>query len=133
MTADRPGVCPDGFLFAVPSNKRECVNMEPIILDGTKLAKELEADYLSRAARIKEKTGVVPVLATILVGDNPSSVTYVRMKGNACVRVGIESKKITLPEQSTTDDVIRSIESLNSDERIYGILLQHPAPKHIDE
>ena len=105
----------------------------PIILDGKSLAKESEANLRVRVKIIAEKTGKIPVLATILVGDNPASVTYVRMKGNACSRVGINSLKIELPNDSTTDTVITKINELNNDENVCGILLQHPVPNHIDE
>lgn len=106
---------------------------EPIILNGAKLAKEIEAQLSERVSRIKEKTGITPVLATILVGDNPASVTYVRMKGNACKRVGLESLKVELPAATTTEELVAKIEELNRDERVHGILLQHPVPEHIDE
>ncbi len=107
--------------------------MEPIILDGRVVAKEIEADLAKRVEAIKEKTGVTPVLATIIVGDNPASVTYVRMKGNACRRVGIEPLKVELPENTTTEELLKVIEDLNNDEKVQGILLQHPVPRHIDE
>ena len=106
---------------------------KPLILDGRILAQEIQADLQKRAAAIISKTGTTPVLATILVGENPSSVTYVRMKGNACERVGISSMKINMPENSTTDDVLNQIEKLNNDSTVSGILLQHPVPEHIDE
>jgi methylenetetrahydrofolate dehydrogenase (NADP+)/methenyltetrahydrofolate cyclohydrolase len=73
------------------------------------------------------------VLATILVGSDPSSATYVRMKGNACTRVGMSSRKIQLPDTATTDELLAEISRLNDDSKVHGILLQHPVPKHIDE
>lgn len=105
----------------------------PLVLDGKKLAAEIEEDLKVRAQRIIEKTGRVPMLATILVGDDPASVTYVRMKGNACARVGIESLKVEMPEETTTEQLMDKIWELNDDPRVCGILLQHPVPKHIDE
>lgn len=105
----------------------------PIILDGKALAKSIEHDLRIRVQTIKDKTGTVPVLATIIVGNDPASVTYVRMKGNACNRVGMQPLKIELPEESTTQDVIRQIQKLNEDPNVHGILLQHPVPGHIDE
>lgn len=68
-----------------------------------------------KVSLIKERTGNVPALATILVGDNPASVTYVRMKGNACARVGLRSIKVELPEDTTTNQLLAKIEELNSD------------------
>lgn len=106
---------------------------EPLIMDGRVLAKEIEADLIVRAKRIIDKTGKVPVLATILVGDNPASVTYVRMKGNACKRVGIDSLRVELPDSTTTEQLLAKIDELNADENVYGILLQHPVPRQIDE
>jgi methylenetetrahydrofolate dehydrogenase (NADP+)/methenyltetrahydrofolate cyclohydrolase len=111
----------------------EILMSNPVILDGAKLAKEIEAELSARVAKIKEKTGITPVLATILVGNNPASVTYVRMKGNACKRVGLESLKVEMPESTTTDELVAKIEELNKDERVHGILLQHPVPEQIDE
>lgn len=105
----------------------------PVILNGSTLAKEIEAELSGRVAKIKEKTGITPVLATILVGDNPASVTYVRMKGNACKRVGLESLKVEMPESTTTEELVAKIEELNQDARVHGILLQHPVPAQIDE
>ena len=106
---------------------------EPFVLDGKALAKKMEAELAERAKKVIAKTGRVPVLATILVGDNPASVTYVRMKGNACKRVGIDSRKVELSGETTTEELIRVIEALNADDDVCGILLQHPVPAQIDE
>jgi methylenetetrahydrofolate dehydrogenase (NADP+) / methenyltetrahydrofolate cyclohydrolase len=107
--------------------------MNPIILDGKALSNKLEEELALRVEKIKEKSGVIPVLATILVGNDPSSEVYVNMKGNACRRIGIESKKVHLPEETTTEELLKVIEDLNKDENIFGILLQHPVPSQIDE
>jgi methylenetetrahydrofolate dehydrogenase (NADP+) / methenyltetrahydrofolate cyclohydrolase len=107
--------------------------MRSLKLDGTALAKLLNTRLLERSAALKEKFGLVPVLATILVGEDPASVTYVRMKGNACVRAGIESRKVVLPADTGTEALIREIEALNADPAVFGILLQHPVPAQIDE
>ncbi len=106
---------------------------EPFIMDGRILAKEIEAGLTVRVKRIIERTDRVPVLATILVGENPASVTYVRMKGNACSRVGINSLRVELPGSTTTEQLLAKIEELNADEKVCGILLQHPVPDQIDE
>jgi methylenetetrahydrofolate dehydrogenase (NADP+) / methenyltetrahydrofolate cyclohydrolase len=106
---------------------------QPLVLDGKALAREVEANLRERVARLREKTGQTPVLATILVGSNPASVTYVNMKSNACARVGIESARVELPEATTTGELVQAIEKLNQDDRICGILLQHPVPRQIDE
>lgn len=104
-----------------------------IILDGKSLAKSTEEEISKRVELVKNKTGITPILATILVGEDPASATYVKMKGNACERVGMGSLKIELPESTTTDDLLLEIAKLNQDPNIHGILLQHPVPKHIEE
>jgi|TARA_R110000787_G_scaffold266871_1_gene373141 methylenetetrahydrofolate dehydrogenase (NADP+)/methenyltetrahydrofolate cyclohydrolase len=109
-------------------------NSNPIVLDGRSLAKEIERTLAIRVNALKEKRGgIVPVLATILVGADPSSATYVRMKGKACERVGMESLKVELPEETTTEELLAEIAKLNANPRVCGILLQHPVPSQIDE
>ncbi len=103
------------------------------VIDGKAYAREVEAEIRALVQDIIAKTGKTPVLATILVGDNPASVTYVRMKGNACARVGMLSRKVELPESTTTQELLEVINRLNRDPEVCGILLQHPVPAHIDE
>lgn len=105
----------------------------PLLLDGRLLVREIEADLTKRVRRIVETTGITPTLATILAGDDPASVTYVKMKGNACARIGMNSRKVELPANACTEDVLRVIENLNASPDVYGILLQHPVPAQIDE
>ena len=105
----------------------------PILLDGKALAKDIELDLRLRVDQIVQRTGKIPALATILVGNDPSSEIYVKMKGNACERVGMTSLKVNLPEDTTTEELLAEIKKLNNDDRICGILLQHPVPKQIDE
>ena len=108
--------------------------MSGLVLDGKAYAKELEVELTSRVKKVVEKTGSEPpILATILVGADPASATYVRMKGNACRRVGMESLSIALPEATTTEQLLTAIDDLNANSRVRGILLQHPVPKQIDE
>lgn len=108
--------------------------MTAIVLDGKALAGQMEAELSIRVAAIKKRAGAVaPVLATILVGNDPSSATYVKMKGNACQRVGMESRKVVLDQATTTEQLLAEIDRLNADTRVQGILLQHPVPPHIDE
>ena len=104
-----------------------------IVLDGKSLAKSTEEDIANRVKSLKEKRGITPVLATILVGSDPASATYVQMKGNACKRVGMDSIKIELSETTTTDELLEEINKLNENPNIHGILLQHPVPSQIDE
>jgi len=83
---------------------------------------------------IKQKMdGRAPVLATILVGDDPASATYVKMKGNACERVGMASLRVVLSQETTTAQLLDEIDKLNADADVHGILLQHPVPDQIDE
>lgn len=105
----------------------------PILLDGKALSIEIENNLRIRVEKIINRTGKIPVLATILVGNDPSSEVYVKMKGNACERVGMTSLKVNLPEETTTEELLAQIEKLNNDDSICGILLQHPVPRQIDE
>ena len=105
-----------------------------MILDGKQLATQMEQDLKNRVqTAIQKFGGKVPVLATILVGDDPSSATYVKMKGNACRRVGLESLPVLLPASTTTEELLKKIQELNENPLVRGILLQHPVPKQIDE
>jgi methylenetetrahydrofolate dehydrogenase (NADP+)/methenyltetrahydrofolate cyclohydrolase len=108
--------------------------MAGLVLDGKAYAKELEAELTVRVARLPSaRAEQPPILATILVGDDPASATYVRMKGNACRRVGMESLSIALPGTTTTEELLAKIDELNAHPRVRGILLQHPVPKQIEE
>jgi methylenetetrahydrofolate dehydrogenase (NADP+)/methenyltetrahydrofolate cyclohydrolase len=103
-------------------------------LDGKSLSLEIEAELSARVARIRERSGGrPPILATILVGDDPASATYVKMKGSACKRVGMESLKVVLPQSTSTAELLARIDELNANPEVHGILLQHPVPKQIDE
>ncbi|WIO73149.1 bifunctional methylenetetrahydrofolate dehydrogenase/methenyltetrahydrofolate cyclohydrolase FolD [Porticoccaceae bacterium LTM1] len=107
--------------------------MTAIVLDGKEIAKRTEAELSERVAALKEKSGATPILATILVGGDPASATYVRMKQNACKRVGMDSIAVEMPEETTTEELLVKIEELNADPNCHGILLQHPVPEQIDE
>lgn len=108
--------------------------MAAVILDGKALARQIEAELAARVRKLTEGSGgKAPILATILVGDDPASATYVKMKGNACQRVGMESLKVVLPQTATTNELLDRIEELNANPGVRGILLQHPVPPHIDE
>ena len=108
--------------------------MPALLLDGKTLAAETEAALLARVEQLKAKSGgKIPILATILVGQDPASATYVKMKGNACRRVGMESLAVELPASTTTKTLLAKIEELNADPDVHGILLQHPVPPQIEE
>src|SRR5688572_18603984 len=108
--------------------------MTSTVLDGKALARQLESELSARVQAIKQRPkGFTPILATILVGDDPASATYVKMKGNACERVGMESLKVVLPQRTSTEELLAEIDRLNESPRVQGILLQHPVPGQIDE
>jgi methylenetetrahydrofolate dehydrogenase (NADP+)/methenyltetrahydrofolate cyclohydrolase len=108
--------------------------MAGTVLDGKLLSQQIETDLAQRVAKLREKAGGrSPILATILVGDDPASATYVKMKGNACKRVGMESLRVVLPQATTTEELLRKIDELNANPAVQGILLQHPVPHGIDE
>ncbi len=107
--------------------------MNQVLLDGKSTSVEIESDLGARVGRIVELSGVRPVLATILVGADPSSKIYVAMKVKACQRIGLGTRKVELPETATTEELIRAIVELNADPAVFGILLQHPVPGQIDE
>ncbi|MCB1854177.1 MAG: bifunctional methylenetetrahydrofolate dehydrogenase/methenyltetrahydrofolate cyclohydrolase FolD [Pseudomonadales bacterium] len=108
--------------------------MPALVLDGKTLASQTEAELLGRVERLKAKAGgKTPILATILVGDDPASATYVKMKGNACRRVGMDSLAVELPATTSTAQLLDKIAALNADPDVHGILLQHPVPEQIDE
>lgn len=104
-----------------------------LVLDGKALAKSIEDELSTRVERLKTATGRTPILATILVGDDPASATYVRMKGNACKRVGMDSIRVEMPQETTTEELLAKIDELNVNPDVHGILLQHPVPSQIDE
>ncbi|HMV42024.1 MAG TPA: tetrahydrofolate dehydrogenase/cyclohydrolase catalytic domain-containing protein [Leptospiraceae bacterium] len=105
----------------------------PIVLDGKKLSEKIKANIQLEIQKLKESHNFVPTLATILVGNDPSSKVYVKMKMNACEKLGMKSKLIELPETTTTEELLSVIDSLNADISVTGILLQHPVPSQIDE
>jgi methylenetetrahydrofolate dehydrogenase (NADP+)/methenyltetrahydrofolate cyclohydrolase len=102
------------------------------ILDGKKLASLSEEEIKNEVTELLTK-GIQPTLATILVGNDPASETYVRMKRNTCKKVGMESIAVELPDSTTTEELLEAIENLNNDNTVHGILLQHPVPSQIDE
>lgn len=107
--------------------------MSATIMNGKTYASEMETELSQRVAKLKASTGRTPILATILVGDDPASATYVKMKGNACERVGMTSMRVEMPASTTTEQLLAKITELNNDSDVHGILLQHPVPEQIDE
>ncbi len=106
--------------------------MQSIILDGKALAQLAEEDIKASVTKLKENN-ITPTLATILVGVDPASATYVKMKQNACARLGMDSIAVELSKETTTQELLDAIEKLNNDKSVHGILLQHPVPSQINE
>ncbi len=106
--------------------------MSAIILDGKELSRISEESIKKKVQELSSKN-IKPTLATILVGNDPASETYVKMKRNTCARVGMESIAVELSEDTTTEELLEKIRSLNNDVNVHGILLQHPVPSQIDE
>lgn len=103
------------------------------IIDGNEIAEAIRAEVAAGAAAFAERWGYRPGLATILVGTDPASEVYVRMKNRDAERVGFYSRQITLPEATSEEELLGVVEGLNADPRIHGLLVQLPLPKHIDE
>jgi methylenetetrahydrofolate dehydrogenase (NADP+)/methenyltetrahydrofolate cyclohydrolase len=102
-------------------------------MDGVSVAEAIHADTAARARSFEQRTDIRPCLAAVLVGDDPGSVTYVKMKRSRSHKTGIDSRLVHLPAASTTDDVVAAIRVLSNDPGVHGILLQHPVPPHVVE
>ena len=102
------------------------------LLDGKSLAKATE-ESISKQVDELNNNGISPTLATILVGQDPASETYVKMKRNTCARVGMKSIAVEMSDSTTTEELLNKIHELNDDDNVHGILLQHPVPHQIDE
>jgi methylenetetrahydrofolate dehydrogenase (NADP+)/methenyltetrahydrofolate cyclohydrolase len=103
------------------------------IMDGSALAATIVAGAAGRAAAFTDRTGRPPCLAAVLVGDDPASVTYVRMKERRSASAGIASRVVRLPSASTTAEVVAAVARLDEDRTVDGILVQHPVPPQVDE
>ena len=106
--------------------------MPAVIIDGKKISEELRAELGKEVAHLKEM-GIVPGLAAVLVGDNPASELYVKMKAAACEKIGIYSDVIRRDKNSTHQEILELVQSLNNRDDIDGILVQSPLPDGIDE
>ncbi|MBF0344164.1 MAG: bifunctional methylenetetrahydrofolate dehydrogenase/methenyltetrahydrofolate cyclohydrolase FolD [Nitrospirae bacterium] len=106
--------------------------MSATIIDGKKVSKDITDELRKEVAELHSK-GVVPGLAVVLVGENPASKKYVGSKEKMCESLGIKSLGHKIPETTTQEELIRLIDTLNSDPSVHGILVQLPLPKHLDE
>lgn len=103
-----------------------------MIIDGKKISTEIKDELKEQVAKLKAE-GVEVTLAVVKVGEDPASAVYVRNKEKACEYIGINSKKIEMPEETTEEKLLNLVNDLNTDPAINGILVQLPLPKHIDE
>lgn len=102
------------------------------IISGTELSELIMAEIAEETNQFLEETGVRPGLATVLVGDDPASQVYVRMKGKAAEKAGFHSREIVLPEDTPEEELLAVVRELNEDPEIHGILVQLPLPEQID-
>ena len=107
--------------------------MTATIIDGRQVASKMQAEIAEQVAAFEQKNGYLPGLGVILVGEDPASQMYVRMKRRACKRAGIHSVAVDLPATATQDEVLQAVQQLNDDPKIHGILVQLPMPDQIDE
>ncbi len=107
--------------------------MSATIIDGNAVAKRMRAQIAEDVAKMQAEHGITPGLATVLVGDNPASASYVRMKQRACEKAGIVSLGHTLPGDASQAEVEALVTKLNNDPNVHGILVQLPLPGHLDE
>jgi methylenetetrahydrofolate dehydrogenase (NADP+) / methenyltetrahydrofolate cyclohydrolase len=103
------------------------------LMEGTGVAQELLVETAQRADQFTNETGRRPLLTAVLVGEDPASVTHVRMKQSRCAKVGVDSRLVPLPAASSTADVVGAVRELSEDSTVDGILVQHPVPSAVDE
>ncbi|UCC10975.1 MAG: bifunctional methylenetetrahydrofolate dehydrogenase/methenyltetrahydrofolate cyclohydrolase FolD [candidate division WOR-3 bacterium] len=103
------------------------------VISGKDLFERLKGEYKNEIARLQKEHNIVPGLAVVLVGDNPASLSYVRLKEKACAEIGIHSRDLRFEKDFTEDALLKLIDELNHDKNIHGILVQLPLPDHIDE
>jgi methylenetetrahydrofolate dehydrogenase (NADP+)/methenyltetrahydrofolate cyclohydrolase len=107
--------------------------MAATLIKGSEISKQIREELKQEVSQLKEKHNLVPGLATILVGEDEASKVYVGQKEKACKELGIHSERINLPGNTTEADLLTLIENLNKNNKIHGILVQLPLPKHINE
>lgn len=107
--------------------------MPALIIDGKKIADDIRQEVRRDTDRLKVERGITPGLAFILVGENPASQSYVRMKGKACEEMGFHSITEKLPAETSEMHLLELIDKFNRDKKIHGILVQLPLPRQINE
>lgn len=103
-----------------------------MIIDGKAISAQVRAEIAADTKAFSDRTGIVPGLAVVIVGNDPASQVYVRNKRRACGEVGFYSEGYELPEETTQDELEALVDKLNADPKIHGILVQLPLPKHLD-
>ena len=103
------------------------------IVSGKDVAKAIRAELTEEVAELAQKHGIVPGLCTVLVGEDPASVSYVTAKGKACEKLGMNSSHHELPAETGEEDLLKLVDQLNHDDKVHGILVQLPLPGHIQE
>lgn len=104
-----------------------------IIIDGKAVSAKIREEIKAESADFEKETGIKPGLAVIIVGEDPASQIYVRNKGKACEEVGFYSEIHRLPQETTKEQLLELVHGLNKNDKIHGILVQSPLPKHLDE
>lgn len=107
--------------------------MSAAIIDGKAVSKKIREKIAAGVQELKKEKGITPGLAVVLVGEDPASQTYVRNKEKSCIKAGMYSEVHRLPAETSEGDLLSLVNKLNEDEKIHGILVQLPLPKHIDE
>ena len=107
--------------------------MSATVIDGTAVANRILSQTAHQAGRFEQSQGRKPCLATVLVGDDPASHVYVRMKANRCRSTGLDSQRHHLPQDASTADAVGLVTKLARDDTVDGILVQHPLPAQVDE
>jgi methylenetetrahydrofolate dehydrogenase (NADP+)/methenyltetrahydrofolate cyclohydrolase len=107
--------------------------MSAEIISGKEVAKAIRAELAEEVAELTAKHGIVPGLCTVLVGEDPASVSYVTAKGKACEKLGMKSLHHELPADTSEEDLLKLVDELNRNDEVHGILVQLPLPKHIQE
>ena len=102
------------------------------IISGKEIAAEIRTDLKPDVEQLKAEKGITPGLAVVLVGEDPASQVYVRMKGKACGEMGMHSETVTLPATTSEEELLATVDRLNEDPKIHGMIVQLPVPDHID-
>ena len=109
------------------------VKKEAALIDGKAISAQIREEIAAETKAFEAKTGKLPGLAVVLVGENPASQVYVRNKRKACAEVGFYSEAYEIPAETTQEELLTLIDKLNADDNINGILVQLPLPKHLNE